>query len=57
MDNDCNGSCKTAQELRRSYQSLTKLTETNKKKLESALEKDPPKLADQEKYVCVYVCV
>ncbi len=49
MDGDCNVSCKAAQDLRRSYQGYAKLTETNKKKLESALEKDPPKLADQEK--------
>ena len=49
MDGDCNLSCKTAQELRRSYLGFAKLTATNKKKLESALEKDPPRLADQEK--------
>ena len=49
IDNECNLSCKTAQELRRNYQTFAKLTATNKRKLELALEKDPPKLADQEK--------
>lgn len=53
MDSDCTMSCKQAQELRRGYQEYAKLTETNKKKLVSSLAKDPPKLAEQEKYVCL----
>ena len=49
IDSECNLSCKTAQELRRTYLNYSKNTELNKKKLEAALAKDPPKLADQEK--------
>jgi hypothetical protein len=49
MESECNLSCKTAQELRRSYLAFSKLTATNKKKLEGALDKDPPRLAEQEK--------
>lgn len=49
MDSECNMSCKLAQELRRNYQNYAKLTHTNKKKLQSSLAKDPPKLAEQER--------
>ena len=51
MENEQNSSCKAAQELRRAYQGYLKLTETNKKKLLSSLAKDPPRPADQERYV------
>ena len=49
MDNECNASCKAAQELRRVYIHCAKNTDLNKKKLEAAMAKDPPRLADQEK--------
>ncbi len=58
MDSEFTTSCKIVQELRRTYLSGLKLTESNKKKLELALAKDPPRLADQEKYVlCGCGCV
>ncbi len=54
MDKECTDSCKTAQELRRVYLNYTKSTSMNRKKLEAALAKDPPKLTDQEKSVCQF---
>ena len=56
IDNEKKASCTSVQDLRRNYRHYSGKTESYKKKLEASLVKDPPRPAEQDRWVCVCVC-